>query len=97
MENKNLETLILRDKLAALRTEIANERTLLAYVRTALALLVVAGTLIKFGGTPMLSVIGAGFFVFGTLCIAVGLWRFRSVSCKIQWLQESHVDRDPGI
>jgi len=97
MESKNLENLILRDKLAALRTEIANERTLLAYIRTSLTLLVVAGTLIKFGGNMGLMIVGGVFFAFGVSCMAAGLWRFGKVREKIRWLQESHVDRDPGI
>ncbi len=60
------DDLILRDELAVDRTLLANERTLLAYLRSAVALLIAGVTIMHFSEQNW-------FWIFGLLCIPIGV------------------------
>lgn len=82
------EKMILRDHLARDRTELANERTLLSYIRTAVAFLAAGGTLLKFfPGDRFLQLLGAFLLLIGTLCLAIGIWRFVTVAGHMRKLR----------
>lgn len=79
------EQMILRDHLAHDRTVLANERTLLAYVRTAIGILAGGGTLLKvFADVRYLRILGVILLVVGVLVLALGIWRFVTVSCRLR-------------
>ncbi len=84
------DRMILRDHLARDRTALANERTLLAYIRTAIALLAAGGTLLRFfWGNVFIRILGVLLLAVGAGVVAVGAWRFRTMSQRLRRLAET--------
>ncbi len=84
----NPDNLIVRDLLALDRTRLANERTFLAYLRTFFAFAAGAFTLIKFGDTAFLTLLGSVGIGIAICIFLYGTYRFLQVQQKLDELKE---------
>lgn len=85
-----------RDQLALIRTVLANERTFLAYLRTSLAFIVAGIAAIHFLRMPVAISSGAFFVLLGSLCLGIGIMRYRRARREIATWDAQNTFERPG-